>query len=146
MRAAIYARASAADGRQDVDNQIAGLRRFIETQGLVFNREMVVELREQGKSGREIARVCRVVATTVRRAHKGRGRTGEARQNPVKDFGGVLVESLPSSRCPPCGRLGRAERYVALSAPKLRALPAESDSSTGIDGLTPWGCGRAWSA
>ena len=57
MRAAIYARASAADGRQDVDNQIAGLRRFIETQGLVFNREMVVELREQGKSGREIASV-----------------------------------------------------------------------------------------
>lgn len=33
MRAAIYARVSTADGRQDSDNQITELRRFAEVQG-----------------------------------------------------------------------------------------------------------------
>lgn len=32
MRAAIYARVSTAYGRQEVDNQLAELRRFAETQ------------------------------------------------------------------------------------------------------------------
>lgn len=39
---------------------------------VVFNREKVVELRQRGKSWREIARACRVGATTVRRAYNGR--------------------------------------------------------------------------
>ena len=33
MKAAIYARVSTADGRQEVDNQLAELRRFADTQG-----------------------------------------------------------------------------------------------------------------
>jgi predicted site-specific integrase-resolvase len=32
MRAAIYARVSTADGRQDTENQLAELRRFASTQ------------------------------------------------------------------------------------------------------------------
>jgi DNA invertase Pin-like site-specific DNA recombinase len=37
---------------------------------VVFNREMVVELRQQGKSWRQIARECSAGVTTVRRAYR----------------------------------------------------------------------------
>src|SRR5579862_1479357 len=41
MRAAIYARVSTADGGQDVENQLAELRRFAATQGWEIAKEYI---------------------------------------------------------------------------------------------------------
>ena len=41
MRAAIYARVSTADGRQDTENQLAELRRFASTQGWEIATEYI---------------------------------------------------------------------------------------------------------
>jgi DNA invertase Pin-like site-specific DNA recombinase len=41
MRAAIYARVSTADGRQDTENQLAELRRFASTQGWEIAAEYI---------------------------------------------------------------------------------------------------------
>jgi DNA invertase Pin-like site-specific DNA recombinase len=41
MRAAIYARVSTADGRQDTENQLAELRRFASTQGFEIAAEYI---------------------------------------------------------------------------------------------------------
>jgi photosystem II stability/assembly factor-like uncharacterized protein len=41
MRAAIYARVSTADGRQDVENQLAELRRFASTQQWEIDKEYI---------------------------------------------------------------------------------------------------------
>jgi DNA invertase Pin-like site-specific DNA recombinase len=41
MRAAIYARVSTTDGRQDVENQLAELRRFAATQAWEIDKEYI---------------------------------------------------------------------------------------------------------
>lgn len=53
MRAAIYARVSMADGRQEVDNQLAELRRFAETQ----NWEIAEEYIDHESGGNDSIRI-----------------------------------------------------------------------------------------
>jgi DNA invertase Pin-like site-specific DNA recombinase len=52
---------------------------------VVFNRETVVELRQQGKSWRDIARLCRAGVTTVRRAYRSYRSTAASLRVPKSD-------------------------------------------------------------
>jgi DNA invertase Pin-like site-specific DNA recombinase len=83
-RGTIHARVSTSDGRQEVDNQKAEMRRPAGRPRLNLDGARVVALRDGAQlSWRAIAKQLRAGATTVRRAYRDAERSGgAAERNP----------------------------------------------------------------
>jgi len=97
-RGTIHARVSTSDGRQEVDNQKAEMRRPAGRPRLNLDGARVVALRDGAQlSWRAIAKQLRVGVTTVRRAYQD-----------AKRLGAVAAPS-PMSRCSPAERLTQEE-------------------------------------